>query len=52
MIIVIMRETLSSDLLIFLFLFIFFSSDVARNRMNRAPNETRTHSWRFASQAC
>ena len=26
--------------------------DVAQGRMNRAPNETRTHSCRFASQAC
>ena len=26
--------------------------DVAQGRMNGAPNETRTHSCRFASQAC
>ena len=26
--------------------------DVALGRMNGAPNETRTHSCRFASQAC
>ena len=26
--------------------------DVAQGRMNRAPNETRTHSCRFTSQAC
>ena len=26
--------------------------DAAQGRMNRAPNETRTHSCRFASQAC
>ena len=26
--------------------------DVAQSRMNRTPNETRTHSLRFASSAC
>ena len=26
--------------------------DVAQGRMNGAPNETRTHSYRFASLAC
>ena len=26
--------------------------NVAQGRMNGAPNETRTHSCRFASQAC
>ena len=26
--------------------------DVAQGRMNGAPNETRTHSCRFASLAC
>ena len=26
--------------------------DVAQGRMNGAPNETRTHSCRFARQAC
>ena len=26
--------------------------DVAQSQMNGAPNETRTHSGRFASQAC
>ena len=26
--------------------------DVAQGRMNGAPNETRTHSCRFGSQAC
>ena len=26
--------------------------DVAKGRMNGAPNETRTHSCRFASLAC
>ena len=26
--------------------------DVAQGRMNGAPNETRIHSCRFASQAC
>ena len=26
--------------------------DVAQGRMNGVPNETRTHSCRFASQAC
>ena len=26
--------------------------DVAQSRMNGAPNENRTHSCRFASQAC
>ena len=26
--------------------------DVAQGRMNAAPNETRTHSCRFASPAC
>ena len=26
--------------------------DAAQGRMNGAPNETRTHSWWFASQAC
>ena len=26
--------------------------DVAQGRMNEAPNETRTHSWSFASLAC
>ena len=26
--------------------------DVAQGRMNGAPNETRTHSCRFSSQAC
>ena len=26
--------------------------DVAQGRMNGTPNETRTHSCRFASQAC
>ena len=26
--------------------------DAAQGRMNGAPNETRTHSCRFASQAC
>ena len=26
--------------------------DVAQGRMNGAPNETRTHSYRFASPAC
>ena len=26
--------------------------DIAQGRMNGAPNETRTHSCRFASQAC
>ena len=26
--------------------------DVAQGRMNGAPNETRTHSCRFASQVC
>ena len=26
--------------------------DVAQDRMNGAPNETRTHSCRFASLAC
>ena len=28
------------------------SFDVAQGRMNGAPNETRTHLCRFASQAC
>ena len=28
------------------------SFDVAQGRMNGAPNETRTHSCRFARQAC
>ena len=26
--------------------------DVAQGQMNRAPNETRTHSCRFASLGC
>ena len=26
--------------------------DATQGRMNGAPNETRTHSYRFASQAC
>ena len=26
--------------------------DVAQDRMNGTPNETRTHSCKFASQAC
>ena len=26
--------------------------DVAQGRLNGAPNETRTHSYRFACQAC
>ena len=26
--------------------------DVAQGQMNGAPNETRTHSCRFASQVC
>ena len=26
--------------------------DVAQGRLNGAPNENRTHSCRFASQAC
>ena len=26
--------------------------DVAQSRMNGVPNETRTHSCRFASSAC
>ena len=26
--------------------------DVAQSQMNGAPNETRTHSWRFASLVC
>ena len=26
--------------------------DVTQGRMNRATNETRTHSYRFASLAC
>ena len=26
--------------------------DAAQGRMNGTPNETRTHSCRFASQAC
>ena len=25
---------------------------VAQGRMNEAPNETQTHSWRFASLTC
>ena len=29
-----------------------FCLDVAQGRMNGAPNETRTHTYRFASQAC
>ena len=29
-----------------------FCLDMAQGRMNRAPNETRTHSLRFASLAC
>ena len=29
-----------------------FRFDVAQGRMNGAPSETRTHSCRFASQAC
>ena len=29
-----------------------FCFDVAQGRMNGAPNETRTHSCRFASLAC
>ena len=29
-----------------------FCSDVAQGRMKGAPNETRTHSWRFASLIC
>ena len=29
-----------------------FCLDVAQGRMDRAPNENRTHSWRLASLAC
>ena len=29
-----------------------FFFDVTIGRMNRAPNETRTHSCRFTSQPC
>ena len=29
-----------------------FCSDVAQGQMKGAPNETRTHSCRFASRAC
>ena len=29
-----------------------FCLDVAQGRKNRAPNETRIHSWRSASQDC
>ena len=29
-----------------------FCFDVAQGRMNGAPNETQTHSYRFASLAC
>ena len=29
-----------------------FCLDVAQGHTNGAPNETRTHSWRFASLAC
>ena len=29
-----------------------FCLDVAQGHMKRAPNETQTHSCRFASQAC
>ena len=30
----------------------FFCLDVAQGHMKGAPNETRTHSCRFASRAC
>ena len=29
-----------------------FCLDVAQGHMKGAPNETRTHSWRFAGRAC
>ena len=29
-----------------------FCFDVVQGQMNRAPNETQTHSFRFASLAC
>ena len=32
--------------------FFFFCLDVAQGHMKGAPNETRTHSCRFASRAC
>ena len=29
-----------------------FSLNVAQGRMSEAPNETQTHSWRYASLVC
>ena len=40
------------DYLLFIIIYEALCFDVAQRRMNGAPNETRTHSWRFTSQAC
>ena len=39
-------------LLGFVVIYEAFCFDVAQGRMNRAPNEIRTHSWIFAGKAC
>ena len=44
------RKRKESDLIIVIYEALCF--DVAQGRMNGAPNETRTHSCRFASLAC
>ena len=46
------NETVSLWMTIYLVIYKTRCFDVAQGRMNRAPNETRTHSCRFASLAC
>ena len=41
-----------SDLLLNVVIYKAFCLNVAEGRMNRVPNETWTHLWRLASQAC
>ena len=44
--------TRSAHIWLFSNLLSFFCFDVEQGCMNGAPNETRTHSWNFASLAC
>ena len=46
----VVANVLYSDIVIVIYEALCF--DVAQGRMNGAPNETRTHACRFASQAC
>ena len=45
-------SSISNNLHTFIVIYKAVCFDVAQGRMSGAPNKTRTHSCRFASQAC